>query len=100
MDFSTEAMVSERKSVKLSGKLKGEEHRNQIGEMMSRLREQDFGHLELDLEKVEDIDFDTLALLLTIKKELQENNKAVELTNVPKRIQRILELFRVQGATY
>lgn len=93
------AMVEKRKSVKLSGKLKGEENRNRITEIINQLREQDFGHLKIDMEKVEDIDFDTLTLLLVIKKELQENEITAELTNVPKRIQRIMELFRVQGAT-
>lgn len=87
--------MERRDSIALSGDLRTEEQRIKVRKILEEKWESGVENLEINFSGVSAIDFDSLTELLVTRNRFIQAGTSVELTEIPDRINRILEIFRV-----
>lgn len=86
----------ERKdSIALSGDLRTEDQRIKVRQILEEKWESGVENLEINFSGVSAIDFDSLTELLVTRNRFIQAGTSVEITEIPNRIKRILDIFRV-----
>lgn len=87
--------MERRDSIALSGDLRTEEQQIKVRKILEEKWESGVENLEINFSGVSAIDFDSLTELLVTRNRFIQAGTSVELTEIPDRINRILEIFRV-----
>ena len=82
-------------TVVLSGDLRSMEQRMSTRNILEEKWESGIDKLDVDLSEVTDIDFNSLTELLKIRNRFLQAGRKVELKNIPLRIRKIMQIFRV-----
>ena len=88
-------LVERRDTVVLSGDLRTMEKRMNTRNTLEEKWESGIENLDVDLSEVTAMDFDSLTELLKIRNRFLQAGTKVELKNIPLRIRRIMQIFRV-----
>ncbi len=93
--YSVGELVERRDTVVLSGDLRTMEKRMKTRNILEEKWESGIENLDVDLSEVTAMDFDSLTELLKIRNRFLQAGTKVELKNIPLRIRRIMQIFRV-----
>lgn len=87
--------MERRDIITLSGDLRTEEQRIKVRKILEEKWESGVENLEINFSGVSAIDFDSLTELLVTRNRFIQAGTSVEITEIPNRIKRILDIFRV-----
>lgn len=87
--------MERRDTVVLSGDLRSEDQRMRTRYLLEEKWESGVENLDVDLSEVTTIDFDSMTEILKIRNRFIQAGTKVELKNIPLRIRRIMQIFRV-----
>lgn len=87
--------MERRDTVILSGDLRTENQRIRTRDILEEKWESGVENLDVDLSEVTAVDFDSLTELLKIRNRFLQAGTKVKLKNIPLRIRKIMQIFRV-----
>ena len=87
--------MKDRETIILTGDICTEDQRRRTRELLEEKWESGIETLDIDFSGVTAVNFDSLTELLMIRKRFVHAETDVELINIPDRIKRIMQIFRV-----
>jgi len=87
--------MENRETIILSGDIGSEDQRIRTKELLEEKWESGTESLNIDFSGVTAINFDSLTEILMIRNRFLHAETEVELINIPERIKRIMQIFRV-----
>jgi len=90
-----ETQVKVRETVVLTGDICSENQRRRTRELLEEKWESGTEALDIDFSGVTAVNYDSLTELLMIRNRFLHAETDVGLVNIPKRIKRIMQIFRV-----
>lgn len=87
--------MKDRETICLAGDLRKENQRIKTRTILEEKWKSGVLNLDIDLSEVTGIDFDSLTELLITRNRFLQDERKVELKNIPVRISRIMQIFRV-----